>query len=186
MKRAGSILMIVLTAALVHSCSTTPTTESRLREWYRGVWLSDGGGYTVWTDAHYFVVSAAGDSSRINLYCGSSQVRYTDKGIARRQTLRIRQLPGSALQTFNDYSMYDEGEDGGVAEAPLEINMNLFEPGVCNVVKGVIYDSVTEETPEYIVLSSCNGDRIKIFSDGRMLYIPSGGRESWSYRIETW
>ena len=82
--------------------------------------------------------------------------------------------------------MYTESEEGGVVEAPLEIDMSNFSPGVCNIVEGIIYDSVTEETPEYILLSSCNGDEIQLFSDGRYLYKSSDGSESWSYRIETW
>lgn len=186
MYKARSILLIVLMAALIHSCSSPPTTEDKLREWYRGVWLSDSGTYTVWTDTHYFVVSAVGDSARANIYCGSSQVRFTDKGIARRQNVRLRQLPGKAREIFNDFSMYAEGDDGSVVEAPLEIDMNLFEAGTCNIVEGVIYDSLTEETADYIFLSSCQGDRIKLFSDGRSVYMPAGGGESWSYRIESW
>jgi hypothetical protein len=95
-------------------------------------------------------------------------------------------MPGSALQIFNDYSMYDEGDGGGVVEAQLEIDINMFKAGTCNIVEGVIYDSVTEETPDYILLSSCNGDRIKLFSDGRSLFMPAGGGESWSFRLESW
>ena len=85
-----------------------------------------------------------------------------------------------------DFSMYTEGKSCGVEEAPLEIDRSLFKPGVCNIVEGVIYDSVTEETSEYILLSSCNGDQIKLFSDGRSLYRSADGHESWSWRIESW
>jgi hypothetical protein len=82
--------------------------------------------------------------------------------------------------------MYSEREGGGVIEEPLEVDMEQFSPGTCNIVEGVIYDSVTEETSEYILLSSCNGDKMQLFRDGRSLYKSSDGSETWSYRIETW
>ena len=135
---------------------------------------------------HYFVVSAAGDSTKANIYCGSSRVRFTDKGIARHQNLRLRETPNTALLISGDYSMYREDENGGVVEAPLEIDMSQFQPGTCNTVEGVIYDSVTEATEEYILLSSCFGDKIKLFGDGRSLFLSADGSETWSYRIETW
>jgi hypothetical protein len=50
----------------------------------------------------------------------------------------------------------------------------------------VIYDSVEEETDEYILLATCNGDKEKIFSDGRSVYMPANGGEYWAYRIESW
>ncbi len=186
MNRVRYALLVILIAVFVHSCSSLSSTESRLREWQRGVWVSGGGAYTIWTDTHYFVVSVAGDSVSANIYCGSSQVRFTDKGVARRQNVRVRQLPGKALKNFSDFSMYTEGDGGGVEEAQLEIDINKFEAGTCNIVEGVIYDSVTEETSEYIILSTCNGDRVKLFSDGRSLYMPAGGGEHWSYRLESW
>jgi hypothetical protein len=186
MKKIGLVVFTILIAGSTLSCTSPPSTENKLRDWYRGVWLSKGGVFTVWTDTHYFVVSAYGDSTSANIYCGSSQVRFTGKGIARKQVVRIRQLPESALQIINDYSMYEEGAGSTIDEKPLEINMDLFEPGTCNVKEGIIYDSVTEETTDYILLSTCNGDQMKIFSDGRSLYLPAGGDENWSYRIESW
>ena len=130
-------------------------------------------------------MSAAGDSTKAQIYCGSSRVRFTDKGVARHQNLRVRQSPNTALLINGDFTMYLENEEDGIGETPLEIDMAQFAPGVCNIVEGVIYDSVTEETSEYILLSSCNGDRIKLFSNGRFLFMSADGSESWSYRIET-
>ncbi len=179
-------VIIALAFCFASPCFSQPSTASKLQEWKRGVWLSSGGGYAVWTDTHYFVVWGSGEGAKAQVYCGSSRVRYTDKGIARHQNLRIRKTPSSELRIKDDYSMYPESENGGVVEAPLEIDMSNFSPGVCNIVEGVIYDSVTEETPEYILLSSCNGDEIQLFSDGRYLYKSSDGSETWSYRIETW
>ena len=142
--------------------------------------LADGS-YAIYTDNHYFVVSASGDSSRTNLYCGGSQTRITDKGIARRQTLRIRQFPGGTLQYFKKSPPGDL-----VAGMILELDMSQFQPGTCNVHNEIIYDSITEITDECILLSTCNGDREKIFSDGRSAYLPAGGGEHWARRIESW
>ena len=186
MKRSTFYVVIALIAGVAWSYASPPTTAEKLREWRTGVWLSKGNGYSIWTDTHYFVVSAAGSSEKPNVYCGSSRVQYTDKGIARHQNLRIRQTPNGAMRIHGDYSMYSDGESGNVEEAPLEIDIDLFKPGVCNIVEGVIYDSVLEETPEYILLASCNGDRVKLFNDGRSLYRSSDGYETWSYRIEPW
>lgn len=186
MNRGRSFVFSALIVCFGFSCSSPPSTGEKLREWQRGVWVSTGGAYTVWTDTHYFVVSAAGDSTKPQIYCGSSRVRFTDRGVARHQNLRVRQTPNTAMRIYGDYSMYSESEIGGVGETLLEIDMTLFEPGICNTVEGVIYDSVTEETSEYILLASCNGDQIKLFSDGRSLYLSSDGNESWSYRIESW
>ena len=51
-------------------------------------------------------------------------------------------------------------------------------------VDGIIYDSVTEVTDEYILLATCNGDKEKIFSNGTSAYLPAGGGEFYSLRIE--
>jgi len=66
----------------------------------------------------------------------------------------------------------------------MEINSTLFSPGVCNVVDGIIYDSITEATDAYILLSTCNGDKEKIFAKGVSVYLPAGGGEAYAYRIE--
>lgn len=177
--------LVVLVAVSLESCARTATTGERLQSMFAGVWVSDGGAYTIWTDSHYFVVSAVGDSSSANIYCGASQVRFTDKGIARKQNLRLRQIGSGSPQIVLDYSMFEDGPDSSVMEAPLEIDESLFKWGTCVIKGGVIYDSVVEETEEYILLSTCNGDKEKVFHDGRLVYMPANGRESWSFRIES-
>jgi len=67
----------------------------------------------------------------------------------------------------------------------LEIDTTQFAPNTCNIVDGIIYDSVTEVTDEYILLATCNGDREKIFSNGTAAYLPAGGGEFYSVRIES-
>ncbi len=69
-------------------------------------------------------------------------------------------------------------------EAPLAIDPELFRAGVCNIKEGTIYDSITESTDEYILLSTCNGDKEKIFSNGVSVYMPAGGGQYYAYRIE--
>ena len=142
--------------------------------------LSDGS-YAIYTESHYFVVSARGDSACENIYCGASQIKFTDKGIARKQTLRIRKLPDGELMMSKDPSPSTDQE-----HALFEIDLTLFEPGSCNIKDGIIYDSVTEESEKFILLSTCNGDKEKIFSDGRSAYLPAGGGEYWATRIEAW
>lgn len=186
MSRSHWGIVIVFILCLGFSCSSPQTTKDRLIEWQRGVWISTGGAYSIWTDTHYFVIQAAGDSTEANIYCGSSRVRFTDKGIARHQNLRVRQTPSSGLLLHGDYSMFLENDAGGLFEKPLQIDMALFTPEECKVVDGVIYDAVAEEADDYILLSSCNGDQIKLFDNGRSLYISSDGNEHWSYRIESW
>ena len=142
--------------------------------------LADGS-YAIYTDSHYFVISASGDSTEANIYCGGSQLKFTDKGMARKQYLRIRKLPAGDLQFFKGST-----GSGASIESPLELDMTQFQPGACNLHEGIIYDSVTEETGLYILLSTCNGDREKIFSDGRSVYMPASGGEFWARRIESW
>jgi hypothetical protein len=169
-------LLLVITGS---AQAETAAVGDKLREWRTGVWLLGDGSYAIYTDAHYFVVSVSGDSARTNLYCGASRIRFTDKGMVREQTLRVRQTPGGPLKWFKNP---EEISDSGLA--PLEYDPTLFKPGTCNIVGGVIYDSVTEVTDDYILLSTCNGDREKIYSDGRSAYLPAGGGEYWSVRIE--
>ena len=64
--------------------------------------------------------------------------------------------------------------------------MAQFQPGKCNIHEGIIYDSLAEETDDYILLATCNGDKEKIFSDGRSVYMPADGGEFWAHRIEAW
>jgi hypothetical protein len=173
--------VILVLISLIFSCSTTQTTGEKLREWRRGVWQLADGSYAIYTDNYYFVVSASGDSIQANLSCGGSQIRITDKGIARRQTLRIRKLPGGDLQLFKEL-----GSVSAESQVLFELDMAQFESGKCNIHQGIIYDSVTEETDQYIILATCNGDKEKIFSDGRSAYMPASGGEFWAYRIESW
>lgn len=179
--RKTVLCILILALGYVFACSTTPTTEEKLRQWRRGVWLLGDGSYTVYTDTHYFVVSASGDSAHSNIYCGGSQIRITGKGIARKQTLRIRKFPGGDLQLFKE--LRSSADQNAVA---LELDMAQFQPGTCNIHDNIIYDSITDETDEYILLSTCNGDKEKIFSDGRSVYLPAGGGEYWAHRIESW
>lgn len=181
MKRTIGFLLLPL-LVLVLNCAQDLKprgTGDVLRQWRRGVWQLANGSYAIYTDDHYFVVTASGDSSRANVYCGGSQLALTDRGMARKQTLRVRKFPDGDLKVTKVPLT-----DG--AHPPLAVDVTLFEPGTCNVSDGVIYDSVTEVTDEYILLSTCNGDREKIFSDGRSVYLPAGGGEFWAKRIESW
>jgi hypothetical protein len=150
----------------------------KLVEWRKGVWLLGDGSYTIYTDTHYFVVMVSGDSASQNIYCGASQVAYHRKGMARKQVIRVRQVPGGELMSFKENVLDQNGE------IPLEIDTSLFAPNTCNIKDGIIYDSITEITDEYILLSTCNGDKEKIFSDGTAAYLPAGGGEFYSLRIE--
>ncbi len=173
-------VMMFSFAFMVPASSQTPDdVEARLREWRKGVWLLPDGSYTVYTDNHYFVLSAGGDSSRPNLYCGSSQVRYSPKGMARKQVMRLRQAPGRN-PVFFVKNMFQEDH----SEVPMVIDPALFTTGTCNIKDGIIYDSITEVTDTYILLSTCNGDKEKIFSNGVSVYMPAGGGEAYAYRVE--
>ena len=93
MYRVRFAAVFALVFCFASPCLSQDSTASKLQEWKRGVWLSSGGGYAVWTDNHYFVVWGSGEGDKAQVYCGSSRVRYTDKGIARQQNLRIRKTP---------------------------------------------------------------------------------------------
>ena len=173
------LTLLVLPLVLCGTCSRALTTQEKLSTWRQGVWLLGGGGRAIYTDAHYFVLTASGDSARVNLYCGTSLLRYTEKGIARKQILRVRQSPGRELQLVSESL-------GEWSEEVLEIDMDQFQAGTCTLHEGILYDSVIEETDEYILLATCNGDRERIYADGRSVYLPAGGGEFWAYRIETW
>ena len=186
MKRLIWIAPLVVFVGLVLSCSAPPveeetqtSVEDKLAEWRKGVWLLGDGSYAIYTETHYFVVMVSGDSTSPNIYCGASQVEFHDKGMARKQVIRVRQLPGGDLVTFKENVL------GHNAEIPLEIDTTQFVPNTCNIVDGIIYDSVTEVTDEYILLATCNGDKEKIFSNGTAAYLPAGGGEFYSVRIES-
>lgn len=153
--------------------------KAQLAEWRQGVWISGQGTYTIYTDDHYFVISYEGDSTAPSIYCGASQVIYHNKGMARRQNIRLRQFPGQGLNYYRDLLSRSD-----TAEVPLTIDTNLFTPGTCNVKDGIIYDAVTEATKDYILLATCNGDKEKIYSNGISAYLPAGGGEFYSIRIE--
>ena len=174
-----SFLLILLVSCSVPSIDTGKDLRTKLAEWRKGVWLSEDGSYTVYTDSHYFVLFAVGDTSSANIYCGASQIQFHNKGMARKQVLRIRQFPGDKLNFFNEPVFQPDH-----TEAPMKIDTTLFAPNTCNIQDGIIYDSITEVTEEYILLSTCNGDHIKIFSNGVSVYLPAGGGEAYSYRIE--
>ena len=172
-------VLLALALVLV-SCGhvTSGVQGDQLREWRKGVWISGNGTYTVYTDDHYFVVSIEGDSAHPNLYCGASQLRFHRLGMAREQVLRLRQAPGGESTIFNRMIFQPDH-----TEAPLVMDTTLFTPGSCNIVDGVIYDAVTEVTDDYILISTCNGDKEKIFANGVSVYMPAGGGEFYSYRV---
>jgi len=179
MKKLNLILVIsILWLSLVH-CSLPPVdTKTKLAEWRKGVWLLADGSYAIYTDTHYFVVMVSGDSTSPNIYCGASQIKFHNQGMARKQVIRVRQLPGGELTSFKENVL------GHNAEIPLRIDTTLFAPNTCNIKDGIIYDSITEVTKDYILLSTCNGDKEKIFSNDVSVYLPKDGGEFYAYRIE--
>jgi len=171
--------LLLLFALMSVACAQTPINGAgHLKEWIKGVWITGNGTYTIYTDDHYFVVSVEGDSAHANVYCGASQLKFTNKGMARLQVLRVRHMPGGEQTTFNRAIFQPDH-----TETPMVIDSTLFTPGSCNIVDGVIYDAITEVTDEYILISTCNGDKEKIFSNGVYVYMPEGGGEFYSYRI---
>lgn len=176
---AGTLAVIAIVIICLSSITTAQDTEGRLSQWLKGVWLSGNGTYSIYTDNHYFVVSVEGDSSNANVYCGASQIVFSDQGMARRQVMRLRQVPGGDLLSFRESDFLD-----GMTEKPLAIDTALFKPGICNIKDGVIYDSITEVGKDFILLATCNGDRIKVYANGVYEYLPSGGGSFKSYRIE--
>jgi hypothetical protein len=185
MKGLYSAFMLGILLLLIASCSPSvqekeqQSGENKLAQWRKGVWLLGDGSYAIYTDTHYFVVMVSGDSTSPNIYCGASQIQFHRKGMARMQVIRVRQMPGGELITFKKNVL------GHNAEVPLEIDTTQFAPNTCNIKDGIIYDSITEETDEYILLSTCNGDKEKIYSNGIAAYLPAGGGEFYSIRIET-
>lgn len=142
--------------------------------------MSGGGTYTIYTASHYFVVSCEGDTADANIYCGASQVEFHSAGIARQQTVRVRKFPGGELTHGRWPTLKDDG-----TEAPMTVDTTLFTPGTCTIKEGIIYDAVTEVTDTSILLSTCNGDKERIFKNGTAVYLPAGGGEFWSVRVES-
>jgi hypothetical protein len=185
MKRLFFVFMLGLLLLLIASCSPSVqekeqnSGENKLAQWRKGVWLLGDGSYAIYTDTHYLVVMVSGDSASPNIYCGASQIQFHRKGMARKQVIRVRQMPGGEQTTLKKNVL------GKNAEIPLEIDTTQFAPNTCNIKDGIIYDSITEITDEYILLSTCNGDKEKIFSNGTSAYLPAGGGEYYSVRIES-
>ena len=179
--RAVAVYLAVLFVLVASAwCQDEPTSiQDRLAEWRQGVWITGTGTYTIWTDSHYFVVSYEGDSASPNIYVAASQVRFHSKGIARQQVLRLREGPGGDRQMFRETAFQSDHK-----EAPMVFDSSMFKPDICNIIDGVIYDAVIEATDEYILLATCNGDKEKIFSNGVSVYLPAGGGEYFSYRVE--
>ena len=161
-------------------CQDEPISiQDRLAEWRQGVWITGTGTYTIWTDSHSFVVSYEGDSASPNIYVGASQVRFHNKGIARQQVLRLREAPGGDRQMFRKTAFQSDHK-----EAPMVFDSSMFKPDICNIIDGVLYDAVIEATDKYILLATCNGDKVKMLADGVSVYMPAGGGEYYSYRVE--
>jgi hypothetical protein len=94
-------LLIILIVSITIGCNTSSNKNmNRLAEWRKGVWISGDGTYTIYTNDHYFVISYEGDSASSNIYCGTSQLVFHNKGMARKQVLRLRQNPGGDLNSF--------------------------------------------------------------------------------------
>lgn len=163
-------------------CSTKvelSSVRSRLAEWRKGVWMAGNGTYTIYTDTHYFVISYGGESTNPNTYVGASQIAFHNKGTARKQILRLRQPIGAPISYF-----LGDGFTAAHQEPPFVYDTTLFKPGICQIKEGVIYDAVTEVTDTSILLSTCNGDKERIYSNGMSVYLPAGGGEYYSYRVE--
>ncbi|HEX7343177.1 MAG TPA: hypothetical protein VF398_02875 [bacterium] len=177
---AMAVAGMFLSTALAQNSESAGGAASTLAQWRQGVWLLQDGSFAIYTDSHYFVLLAeGGDGDNANIYCGASQIRFHDQGLARKQILRVRKVPSGEFSFFKDNVLT---EDHG--ERLMEIDPSQFSPGNCNIKDGIIYDSITEMGNDYILLTSCNGDREKIFSNGVAVYLPAGGGESHQYRIE--
>lgn len=174
-----AIIMLAAGMLLIICSARMNDADTKFAQWRKGVWITGHGTYTIYTDTHYFVLSYEGDSTSANLYCGASQVKFCNQGLARKQVIRLRQMPGRDMQLFKDLAFQSDH-----TEEPLSIDTTLFTPGVCNIKEGIIYDSITEATDEYILLATCNGDKEKIYHNGVSIYMRVGGAEYYSYRIE--
>ncbi len=175
------ILFSIFVIFIITGCAAEKPDNSgnQLAAWLKGVWITGIGTYTIYTDSHYFVLSSEGDSTRPNLYYGASQVRYNEKGMARKQVLRLREYPGSEPVIFREDVFQPDHK-----ETPLVIDTTCFDKNNCTIKDGIIYDVIIEKTDKYILLATCNGDKEKIFSNGVSVYLPADGGEFYSYRIE--
>jgi len=181
MRRIELLVVILLLGIAGIAEATGPqNVADKLRDWQKGVWISPGGTYTIWTDTHYFVVQGQTYDDSANVYCGASQVAFTDKGVARKQLVRVRKSPNQSWFI----STTPEDFDSLGMELPLVIDEAKFKPGTCVIEKGIIYDSVDEVKPDYILMSTCGGDKVKLYSNGVCDYLPTGGSPARSIRIE--
>jgi hypothetical protein len=182
MKKAIIAVIIIIPVLIAFLGIGSPTKDESVRDklikWRTGVWLTPGGTYTVWTPEHYFVLSMAGDSANPNLYYGCSRVSYHEKGMTRYQVQRFREFPGN-FTMFSEPAMAKNHE-----EIPYSPDTTLFDTTKCVIKDGIIYDAVIEVTDSTILLLSCNGDREKIFNNGKSVYLPATGGEAYSYRVE--
>lgn len=175
-----TILGLALLTGTVQAAQPGNVAE-KLRTWQKGVWISSGGVYTIWTDTHYFVVQGGVIGDSANIYCGASQIQFTEKGIARSQVVRVRKTPGQAL-----FAKTDDIFDSTGHERPLVIDETKFKPGTCAYDKGILYDSIDSVGTDFILMSTCGGDRIRLLSNGVSVYLPASGGEAPSVRIEGW
>jgi len=181
MKRWSFAAVAVLLSASALDAGQPGNAAEKLRSWQVGVWLSPGGTYTVWTETHYFVVQGGVIGDSANIYCGASQIAFTDKGVARKQIVRVRKTPGQDL-----YANTGDYFDSLGMEQPLVIDESKFKPGTCAYDKGILYDSIDSVGADFILMSTCGGDKIKLFSNGVSLYLPASGGEAKSVRVEGW
>lgn len=176
-----SLSLVIALSVVMSSCSNpVGSVGEKLARFRQGTWFSGSGTYTVWTDRHYFVISYEGDSTRANIYCGVSQVEYFDQGTARGQTLRIRKFSSGDIKLSRDNGLLVDS-----SEVRLAFDNSKFAPETCVLDNGILYDAIIEQNDDYILLASCNGDREKIYADGVAVYLPAGGGEYYSYRIDT-
>jgi len=120
-----------------------------------------------------------GDTSNANLYYGCSQVSYHGKGMTRHQVQRLRRFPGGDPTMFSKSVFTAEN-----SETPYSPDTTLFDPEKCVIRDGIIYDAIIEINDTCILLATCNGDRVEIFSNGTSAYLPASGGEYYSYRVE--
>ena len=131
------------------------TIAERIDTWRKGVWSDGENSFAIWTDSYYFVISVSPAGE--NIYCGVAEVRYTDKGIEMRQTVRVRRPPGGELFTF------------------AETNKQKAQP---------ILHRVAEVGEDFILFDSCAGDRFRLQADGVDVYMPASGNDVIWRRIE--
>lgn len=132
------------------------TIAERIQAWRKGVWSDGENSFAIWTDRYYFVISVS--SAGENIYCGASEVRYTDEGIETYQKVRVRRPPGGELFTF------------------VETDKQKARP---------ILHRITEVGEDFILFESCAGDHFRLQADGVEVYMPAGGNDVIWRRIES-